>query len=91
MRNWNTDITKFKSPKEKRLWELSQLVNYGLDGEKLDEVELKKCWDELKPRLDPDRARMLEFLLWKKVYSPKTSENFWTPSAPIKTLPLDSS
>lgn len=91
MRNWNTDVTKFKNLKEKRLWELAQLINYGLDGEKLDEKELTGCWSELKPRLDPDRARMLEFLLWQKAYSLSTNKNFWTSSAPIKTLPLNSS
>lgn len=42
MKNWNTDEAKFKTPQEKRLWELAQLINYGLDGEKLEEKELKK-------------------------------------------------
>lgn len=77
MKNWNTDITKFKSPKAKRLWELSQIINYGLDGKKLSEKELKQYWPDLKPLVDEKRARMIEYLLWKKVSSQKTNRTFW--------------
>lgn len=77
MKNWNTDVTKFKSQKDKRIWEMSQLINYGLDGEKLNRKELEKYWNEVKKLLDPERARMVEYLLWQKVYSLSTKERFF--------------
>lgn len=68
MYNWSTDEEQFKKkdPEGYRLWRLVQLINYGLDGEKLDEKELKKAWPKIKDRLDPDLKKYLEFLLWPK-------------------------
>ncbi len=45
MINWNTDEKKFKKlhPNEYKLWRLTQLINYGLDGEKLDVREVKQA------------------------------------------------
>ncbi|MBU0570147.1 hypothetical protein KKB40_05230 [Patescibacteria group bacterium] len=77
MKNWNTDASKFGSPKEKRLWELSQMINYGLDGEKLSEKELKENWEDLKALLDIGRARMLEYLIWGKIYLLPNRSKFW--------------
>ena len=84
MKNWNTDVSKFKSKKDKRIWELSQMINYGLDGEKLDENELKENWDDIKPMLDLERARMLEYLIWGKIYSLPTNSRFWNLPPKIK-------
>src|SRR3990170_2543573 len=44
MINWSIDEKKFKkeNPEEYRLWRLTQLINYGLDGEKLDREEVKQ-------------------------------------------------
>ncbi len=77
MKNWNTDTTRFKSSKDKRIWELTQLINYGLDGTKLNGEEIKEYWTIIKPQLDPKRARMLEYLLWKKLSSLPSKKNFW--------------
>lgn len=68
MINWSTDEKQFKRkyPKEYKLWRLTQLINFGLDGEKLDEKELKKVWPKIKDRLDPDLGGYLHFLLWPK-------------------------
>ena len=46
MINWSTDEEKFKkeNPKEYKIWRLSQLINYGLDGEKLDTAEV---WEDV--------------------------------------------
>jgi len=85
MKNWNTDETKFKTPQEKRLWELAQLINYGLDGEKLEEKELKKNWKELKRLLDRERARMLEYFIWGRKYLLPTNKNFWKLSPKTHT------
>jgi len=67
MYNWSVDEERFKkeNPKEYKLWRLTQLINYGLDGEKLDRKEVKKAWPKIKDRLDPDLKKYLEFLLWQ--------------------------
>ena len=66
--HWSTDVKKFKkeNPEGFRLWRLIQLINYGLEGEKLDEEEVKRAWPKIKDHLDPYKARLIEFLLWKK-------------------------
>ncbi len=64
MYNWSTDVKKFKSKKQKTIWELEQMINFGLGGSKLDRKALKKYWNELY--LDPDRKRFLEYVLWDK-------------------------
>lgn len=80
MINWSVDEKSFKKkhPKEYKLWRLTQLINYGLDGEKLDEKEVKKAWPKIKDRLDPHKEAYFEFLLWnKKLSSGDFSEDFW--------------
>jgi hypothetical protein len=79
--NWSTDEKTFKKkyPKQYRLWRLAQLINYGLDGEKLDEEEVKAAWPKIKDRLDPHKLAYFEYLLWgKKPSSTQFNENFWT-------------
>ena len=68
MINWSTDEKMFKKkyPKDYKLWRLTQLINFGLDGEKLDKKELKKAWPKIKDRLDPDLRNYMHFLLWPK-------------------------
>ena len=77
MKNWNTNTSKFKNDKDKRIWQLSQIINYGLEKTKLNVVELKENWTRLKPLLDPERARMLEYIIWKRTYSLPSNEPFW--------------
>jgi hypothetical protein len=64
VRNWSVDETRFKneSPELYQIWRLEQLINFGLDGEKLDPRLLKKYWDRLS--IDADAKRFLFFLLW---------------------------
>jgi len=66
MINWTVDEKKMKktSPKEYKLWKITQLINYGLDGEKLDKKEVVKHWPELSPRIDPESRNYLKFLIW---------------------------
>ena len=80
MINWSTDEKKFKqnNPEKYRLWRLTQLINYGLDGEKLDKKEIMDAWPKIKSKLDPYKARLIEYLLWDKQYSLPTNLNFWT-------------
>jgi len=79
MYNWSVDEEKFKKqhPKEYRLWRLTQLINYGLDGEKLDREEVKKAWPKIKDNLDPYKKRAVEYLLWGKLYSLPSNLTFW--------------
>ena len=79
MYNWSVDEENFKKkhPKEYKLWRLEQLINYGLDGEKLDREEVKKAWSKIKDNLDPYKKRAIEFLLWGKLYSLPNNLTFW--------------
>lgn len=85
MINWSVDEEKFKRrhPRQYRLWRLTQLINYGLDGEKLDREEVKKAWPEIKSRLDPEKQKVIEFYLWDKKWRKEPGlafdrSNFWT-------------
>lgn len=62
MYNWSTDETELKKdPKKHAMWKLEQLANFGLNGEKIDEDELRTHWEELS--LDPWRKKFLGLLL----------------------------
>ncbi len=62
MYNWTIDENNLKKNKEKyAIWRLEQLVNFGLNGEKINMEELKKYWSKLD--LDPARKRFLELFL----------------------------
>ena len=62
MYNWNIDTTTLKkSPQKYAIWKLEQLINFGLNGEKIKVSELKKYWSFLN--LDPQRKQVLEFWL----------------------------
>ena len=79
MNNWSTDEEKFKksNPQKYNLWRLEQLINYGLDGEKLDRGEVKKVWPKIKNNIDPYKRRAIEYLIWGKVYSLPNNLTFW--------------
>ena len=66
MYNWSVDEKKFKKqdPQGYKLWRLTQLINYGLDGEKLDRSEVKKAWPKIKDKIDPNTSLYLQYLLW---------------------------
>ncbi|PIQ72094.1 hypothetical protein COY13_03335 [Candidatus Roizmanbacteria bacterium CG_4_10_14_0_2_um_filter_36_35] len=67
MYNWSVDEKYMrKFPRKYQLWRLEQIISYGLDGEKLDKNEVTSNWDYLKKRIDPERRKFLEFLLWPK-------------------------
>ncbi|TSD03661.1 MAG: Uncharacterized protein Greene071436_275 [Parcubacteria group bacterium Greene0714_36] len=62
MYNWSTDEKYLKGDMEQyAIWRLEQMVNFGLNGEKLSEVELRKYWPRLS--LDPARRAFLDLLL----------------------------
>ncbi len=63
MYNWNTDTAQLKkNPEKYTIWKLEQLVNYGLDGGKIDRNELITCWDRIT--IEPQYRKFLQFLLW---------------------------
>jgi len=62
MYNWSTDETAIKKdPKKYAIWKLEQMANFGLNGERINEKELRERWDELS--LDPWRRKFLHLLL----------------------------
>ena len=64
MYNWNVDISKWDKKSEQFiLWRLNQLINFGLNGERLDLKLVKKHWDKLS--LDPKRKKFLKLLIWQ--------------------------
>ena len=63
MKNWSTDTTELKKDKDAyAVWRCEQLINYGLDGEKLDQKLVKRYWHRL--HLDPEDKKFIAFLLW---------------------------
>lgn len=62
MYNWSTDTkTLSKNPEKFAVWRLEQLINFGLKGEKLNLLELKKYFNQLK--IDPQKRTYLKFLM----------------------------
>lgn len=62
MYNWSTDTSALdKDPDKRARWRLEQLLNFGLNNEKVSEVELRRYWPQLN--LDPARRRFIELLL----------------------------
>ncbi len=61
MRNWSTDIDKLKKyPEKYELWKLEQLINFGLNGEKIPVSQLKKYFTKLS--IDSKKRAYLRFL-----------------------------
>jgi len=52
MYNWSTDEDYLKKfPEEYEKWRLLQLINYGLDGERIALRKLKKYWLDIKQEI----------------------------------------
>ena len=84
MYNWShidEEEMKRNNPENYRRWRLIQMINFDLQGEKLDKKEVKKLWPEIKDEIDPYRRRVIEFLLWGKIYSLPTNIRFWNERA----------
>ena len=62
MRNWSIDTSQFDtSSPEYEKWRLEQLINFGLQGEKIDERHLSKHLKSLV--IDLKKKAFLELLL----------------------------
>jgi hypothetical protein len=58
MYNWSTDEENLKKyPREHQKWRLLQLINFGLDGEKIDLKMLKKYWQEIKGEIVDEKIK----------------------------------
>lgn len=66
MYNWSVDEKKFKKadPEGYQIWQLEQMINWGLGNDKLNKLLLRRYWKKLF--LDPMKKRYLKFLLWPK-------------------------
>ncbi|OGE76501.1 MAG: hypothetical protein A3C85_03690 [Candidatus Doudnabacteria bacterium RIFCSPHIGHO2_02_FULL_48_21] len=62
MYNWSTDETKLgDDPQKKTIWKIQQMVNFGLNGEKISEKKLREFWNVLE--IDKSRRNFLNMLL----------------------------
>lgn len=63
MYNWSTDEKNLKKDPEKyAIWRLEQMINFGLNGEKIKIKDLKKYWRAIN--LDKARRRFLELIVY---------------------------
>lgn len=73
MYNWSTDEKELQKDEPRyTIWKLEQLINFGLNGNKLDERALKTYWPQMT--LDPARKRFLSLLLYGTDDSHPTSD-----------------
>ena len=62
MNNWSTNTKRLsKYPEKYAIWKLEQLINFGLNGQKLNFVELRKYFSKLN--IDPQKRKYLQSLL----------------------------
>lgn len=67
MKNWSTNTNRLEKDTQKyTLWKLEQLINFGLDSQKLPEKELRKYFTKLS--IDPLKKAFLKQLLWPIQY-----------------------
>ena len=65
MKNWSVDTKELRKDSEKyTIWRLEQMINFGLDNEKIKTKDLKKYWPKLY--IDPLKKQYLKLLLWPK-------------------------
>lgn len=65
MHNWSIDEKKLSKNSEKyAIWKLEQMVNFGLDGDKINENKLRKYWNKIE--IDSERRKFLDFILNEK-------------------------
>jgi hypothetical protein len=62
MYNWSkTNSQQLPSEEQRRIWQLEQTINFGLNNTKISASQLKKYWDTL--RIDPTKQQLLALLL----------------------------
>lgn len=62
MKNWSIDIKELKKDKDKfTIWKLEQLINFGLDKEKIKIDDLRKYWRVID--IDSSKRKFLSLIL----------------------------
>ncbi len=62
MKNWSNKIEKInQKSKQYNVWKLEQMINFGLDGEKIPKALLEKYLPILN--IDETKKRYLKYLL----------------------------
>jgi len=62
MKNWSTNTKKLKGNKDKfAIWELEQLVNFGLGKKRIKKRELKKYWSIIN--IDSSKRKFLSLFV----------------------------
>lgn len=65
MYNWSTDITRLQqNPDAYEKFVLEQMINFGLNGQKLSKKNLKKHWSSLD--IDPNKRKFLHKIVWSR-------------------------
>jgi len=65
MKNWTVDTNVLaKYPEQYKIWQLEQMINYGLDGQKISSQFLKENISRIS--IDPYKKKYLKFLLLTK-------------------------
>ena len=68
MYNWSIDEQAFGADAQaKALWILKQTINFGLNGTKLSERDLRRHFAEIADAIDPARRRYLSYLLYDRL------------------------
>lgn len=64
---WDYPKTEYKKQTQADpVWHLERIINYGLNGEKINREKLKQYLPQLK--IPEDRRAFLELLLWNKPF-----------------------
>ncbi len=83
MYNWShideKEMKRFDPVKYKK-WRIVQMLNYDMQGERLDREEVKRYWPEIKEEIDPETQRAVSFLLWGTPPSLPISQPSWNKS-----------
>lgn len=65
MHNWSSNLARIeKHPQQFKRYQLEQLINFGLCGQKLRTKDLMENWSNLT--IDPHKKTFLKELLWPK-------------------------
>ncbi|MEA3355024.1 MAG: hypothetical protein U9Q63_00885 [Patescibacteria group bacterium] len=63
MYNWSVNTKRLRqNPEAWDIFQLEQMINFGLNEKRLSEKKLRKYWDKLK--IDDFKRKYLERLLW---------------------------
>ncbi len=80
MYNWShidEEAMKKQDPEKYKKWRIVQMLNFDMQGERLDREEVKRYWQEIKEELVPEVRQLIEYILWNKQYLPPLSGSFW--------------